>query len=72
MYPQDNTYIDIYIIFEKDFLQTNKRSKFHNLNTNLTTVNSEFFFSRVVISRIALKDIFAKLRIRGYGMIYLY
>ena len=35
------------------------------------TVNSEIF-ARVLFSRIALKDIFAKLQIRDFGMIKLY
>ena len=35
------------------------------------TVNSEIF-ARILFSRIALKVIFAMLKIRDYGMIYLY
>ena len=36
-----------------------------------TTVNSEIF-ARILFSRIALKGIFATLKIRDLGMIYLY
>ena len=35
------------------------------------TVNPEIF-ARILFSPIALKDIFATLKIRYYGMIYLY
>ena len=35
------------------------------------TVNSEIF-ARILFSRIVLKDIFAKLKIRDQGMIYIY
>ena len=35
------------------------------------TVNSKIF-ARILFSRIAFKDIFSTLKIRGLGMIYLY
>ena len=35
------------------------------------TVNSEIF-ARILFSQIASKDIFAKLKIRDFGMLYLY
>ena len=41
------------------------------LSCGLTAVNPEIF-ARILFSRIALKDIFATLKIRDKGMIYLY
>ena len=37
----------------------------------MITVNSEIF-ARILFSRIALKDIFATLKIRDWGILYLY
>ena len=40
------------------------------MKTSYSTVNPEIF-SRILVSRYALKDIFATLKIRDYGMVYL-
>ena len=39
--------------------------------TDAITVNAEIF-ARILFSRIVLKDIFATLEIRDFGMIYVY
>ena len=41
------------------------------LINSLVTVNSEIFL-RILFSRVALKDIFATVKIRDLGMIHLY
>ena len=41
------------------------------MKTAYSTVNPEIF-ARILFSRYALKDIFATLKIRDYGMLYLY
>ena len=55
----------------KDYIHCNSSLKVCNRKKTVITVNLEIF-ARMLFSREALKDIFATLIIRDYGMIYLH